>query len=100
MKDHSILSKAFSRSILRIILDLFPFIFEKWLIYSCTIIALSKALLLERKLAWVLPIISVKKVFSLLVMILLMILCWVLQRTMGLMFLRELAFLYFGMSQR
>lgn len=34
MKDHSILSKAFSRSILSIMLAFLPLIFEKWVMYS------------------------------------------------------------------
>lgn len=51
MKDHSILSKFFSRSIFRIMLAFFPLIFLKWLMYSWIIITLSEALLLDKKLS-------------------------------------------------
>lgn len=52
IKDHSSLSKAFSRSILRNMLWVFPFIFLRWLMYSYTIMALSDALIFfKRKLA-------------------------------------------------
>lgn len=50
MKDHSNLSKVFSRSILRIMLAFFPFILAKWEMYSWIMMALSAAFLLARKL--------------------------------------------------
>lgn len=52
IKDHLIPSKAFSRSILRIILAVFSLILEKWLVNSWKIIALSEFLLVVRKLDW------------------------------------------------
>lgn len=56
MKDHSSLSKAFSKSILIIVLGDLPFIFPKCVMYSYTMMALSEALLFERKLVWLGPI--------------------------------------------
>lgn len=74
VKDHSILLKAFSKSILRIMLAIFPFIFDKFLMYSCTMIALSETFLLARKLDCEGLMMSVRKGFSLLSRIFVMIL--------------------------
>lgn len=56
INGYSSLSKAFSRSILRIILASLPFILKKWLIYSWTIMVFFEALFLALKLAWFSPI--------------------------------------------
>lgn len=86
MKDHSNLSKVFCRSILRIMLAYFPFIFLKWLVYSCTMMAFSLDLLLNRKLAWLGPMIDSIIGLILLTMILVINLYIVLERPIGLKF--------------
>lgn len=62
--------------------------------------ALSEVHLLKRKLAWVLLMMEGRKGLIQLVMILVMNLYWVLQRPMGMKFLREVALLYLGIRQR
>lgn len=57
MNDHSSLSKVFSKSIFKVMLGLFPIIFLKWVMNSWIIIALLVALLLDRKLTSIGPII-------------------------------------------
>lgn len=51
IKDHVILSKAFSRSIFWIMLAFFPFILDKVLMKSWIMMALYDTLLLKRKIA-------------------------------------------------
>lgn len=94
--DYSNSSKAFSRSIFAIKHLFFPFILVKWVRTSWTMMALSAAYRFLRKLAWHGPVKYPIIPQSLLTMILVIILYEVLQRLIGLKFLREVAFLLLG----
>lgn len=96
MKDHSNLSKAFSRSIFRVKLVFLPFIFLKWLMYSFTIMALLQGHLFDRKLDWLSPMIEGNIGFILLTMILIISLYIVLQSPISLNFFNTVALAHLG----
>lgn len=64
MKEHSILSKTFSRFIFQITLALLPLILVKCKVYSQIIMSFSEALLLESQLAYNVDEVCQKKLHS------------------------------------
>lgn len=96
IKFHSIFSKAFSKSILRIIWAYPPFFLERELTSSWTMIALSATLLFWRKVIWIWLIMGWRRGLILLAIILEIILYWVLERIIGLKFLWKLHYCILG----